>query len=317
MQPPPPLSRVPRYPVTAFVGLAAVAVTVSWWTGHGIEGLEMNESVWEKWQLWRALTSTLPHADVLHLAFNLYWFWVFGTILESVYGHVWFAGLVLFLAATSSFAEFTFLQGGVGLSGVGYGLWAMLWVLERHDPRFAGTVDRQTSQLFVGWFFLCIVLTFTNVLPVANIAHATGAAGGALLGAAVTSRGSGRWCSIAAAVALLLIGAAGSTVLWPRLNVSSYAGLQIEHAGVEALYRSDNQEAVKLLQEAVRLPRAPARAWFNLGVAYQRLNRNAEALAAFERAARLPDADADMREAAQQMKRYFETQKGVGEIMSK
>lgn len=317
MQPPPPLSSVPRYPVTAFVGLAAVAVTVSWWTGRGIDSLEMNEQVWENWQLWRALTSTLPHADILHLAFNLYWLWVFGTILERVYGHLWFAGIVVFLAATSSFAEFTFLQGGVGLSGVGYGLWAMLWVLDRHDPRFAGTVDRQTSQLFVGWFFLCIVLTLTNVLPVANIAHATGAAAGALLGAAAASRGSGQWYSIGAAVALLLMGVAGSTILWPRLNVSSYAGLQIEHAGVEALYRADDKKAAELLEQAVRLRHAPAHAWFNLGIAYQRLNRHQDALAAYEHAAVLPDADAHMREAAHQMKHYVEAEKAAREVLSK
>jgi membrane associated rhomboid family serine protease len=317
MHPPPPLTSAHRYPVSVFIALAALAATLSWWAGRGIDTLLMNEQVWERWQLWRAVTSTLLHVNILHLAFNLYWFWVFGTILERGYGHLWFAGIVLFLAATSSFAEFTILQGGVGLSGVGYGLWAMLWVLERHDPRFAGAVDRQTTQLFVGWFFLCIVLTVTNVMPVANIAHATGAAAGALLGAAVTSRGSSQWYSIAAAAALLMMSLAGSTFLWPRLNISSYAGAEIEHAGVEAMYRSDNQTAAKLLEQAVRLRHAPARAWFNLGVAYQRLHREADALAAYQHAAGMPDADAEMRQAAQQMKRYVEAQKAARDILGK
>jgi len=317
MQPPPPLSSVPRYPVTAFIGLAALAATLLWWTGHEVDSLVMSEQVWERWQLWRALTSALPHVNFFHLAFNLYWLWVFGTIAERVFGHLWFAGIVLFLAAVSSFAEFAILRGGVGLSGVGYGLWGMLWLLERHDSRFAGTVDRQTSQLFVGWFFLCIVLTATNVMPVGNIAHGIGAVAGALLGVAVTNRDVGRWYAIAAATALLLLGITGSTVFYPRLNISGYAGTEIERAGVEALYRSDNQTAVRLLEEAVQVRQAPARAWFNLGVAYQRLNHNTNALAAFEHAASMPDADAEMRKAARDMKLYLDAQKAARSWLGK
>ncbi len=179
---PPSLRSIPRYPVTAAVAIFAIVVTGLWWSGESIEAFFMDVRVWERWELWRAFTSTLPHANFIHLAFNLYWLWVFGAVLENVYGHLRFAGIVLLLALASGLAEFSIFYGGVGLSGVGYGLWGMLWVLERRDARFAGTVDSQTSRTFVIWFFICIGLTVAEILPVGNVAHGAGAVMGALLG---------------------------------------------------------------------------------------------------------------------------------------
>src|SRR5262245_27093497 len=37
-------------------------------------------------QWWRLLTSTFIHADILHLAFNLYFAWVIGRICERIFG---------------------------------------------------------------------------------------------------------------------------------------------------------------------------------------------------------------------------------------
>jgi len=46
-------------------------------------------------------------------------------------------------AVGSSAAEFALFQGGIGLSGVGYGLFGLLWVLSWHASDFAGGVDSQ------------------------------------------------------------------------------------------------------------------------------------------------------------------------------
>lgn len=301
---PPSLKSVPRYPVTTFVAGAALAVTGLWWSGRDIDGLFMNAQVWARWELWRALTSTLPHVNLFHLAFNLYWVWVFGTFVENAYGHLRFAGIVLVLGLSSALAEFMLLNGGVGLSGIGYGLWGMLWVLERRDARFAGVIDRQTSQTFVVWFFLCIGLTLTDVMRVANVAHAVGAGTGALLGLAASSTGTVRWRCVAGLVAVAIMGVAGSTVLWPWINLSNYAEAEVEHAGLEALERGDNAGAKRLLEISAGMRGAPARAWFNLGIAYARLGMHEDAAAAFEHAARMPDATGEIRKAAQEMKDY-------------
>ncbi len=84
---PPSLKNVSHYPVTAGVAAAALMATGMWWSGQSIDWFVMNQRVWANFELWRALTCTLPHANFFHLAFNLYWLWTFGTLVERVYGH--------------------------------------------------------------------------------------------------------------------------------------------------------------------------------------------------------------------------------------
>jgi membrane associated rhomboid family serine protease len=301
---PPSPKHALHYPVTAGVAAAAIIVTGMWWCGQSIDGFVTNGRVWANWELWRALTSTLPHVNIFHLAFNLYWLWTFGTLVERVYGHLRCAGIFLLLAFGSSLAEFSLLYGGVGLSGVGYGLWGMLWWLEKRDARFAEAVDYQTSRLFVFWFFLCIILTVADLMPVANVAHGVGAVMGVLLGLAASSRGAVKWKSLAGLVAVMILCLTGATVFWPWVNFSAYAAPEIERAGWEAMEHNDNTNAVKLLEIAVRMRHAPARDWYNLAIAYHRLGKRDAAVTAYEHAARMPDADSDMRNMAQQMENY-------------
>src|SRR6266496_3874186 len=99
---PPSLKSLPRYPVTASIGAAALAVTALWWSGREIDAFFVTGEVSAKWQLWRALTSTLPHVNLFHLAFNLYWLWALGTILERTYGHLRYLAIIFLLAFGSS-----------------------------------------------------------------------------------------------------------------------------------------------------------------------------------------------------------------------
>ena len=56
-------------------------------------------------------------------------------------------GLILLFAAGSAAAEYAFSQGGLGLSGVTFGLFGMLWMLARNDRRFADGVDWRAAGL--------------------------------------------------------------------------------------------------------------------------------------------------------------------------
>jgi membrane associated rhomboid family serine protease len=291
---PPSLRNAPYYPVTSSIAVASIAFTLIHW-GKPMDEFVMNNLVWEKWQIWRALTSTLLHGGFLHLAFNLYWFWTFGTLIERVFGHLQSIAIFVLLALCSMLAEYTFLLGGIGLSGVVYGFWGMLWVLEKKDDRFMDAVDESTSRLFVGWFFLCIVLTVTGVMPVANIAHGVGAITGGLLGFAICGRRQVRRESLAGLAVILCLGILGSTVYWPKANFSRFAKEEIEDAGLQALQNNEIPRAVKLLERAAHMRNAPARMWYNLGIAYRDAGRYPDAVAAFERAAKMPDADEDMR----------------------
>jgi membrane associated rhomboid family serine protease len=295
---PPPIQSAPHYPVTSAIAAGAIVVSVMRWSGQDVDASYMDYNVWDRWQLWRALTATFPHGDAFHLLFNLYWLWTFGTLIERGFGHLKSAAIYLLFAFGSMLADFAVSNGGIGLSGVGYGLWGMLAVLERHDFRFADAVDRQTNQIFIGWFFLCIVLTVTGWLPVANVAHGVGAVLGMLLGLAVAGEGAARWTSRAGLVVLMVMILLGSTVFWPRVNLSGNAVIGIEYAGIQALARNNVSHGVNLLEIAVKKKNAAAHTWYNLGVAYSQAGRDRDAAAAFEHAAQMPDADDEMKAAA-------------------
>jgi membrane associated rhomboid family serine protease len=278
----PRLTEFAQYPVIAGTAILAIAATIAWWSKLNVSPL-FETAMIRRGEIWRLITAILPHTNLLHLAFNLYWFWVLGTLVEQVYGHSRTAALIVLFALGSGSFEFAFSVGGVGLSGVGYGLFGMLWVLSRHDDRFHDAVDQKTVQLFVIWFFFCIITTAMHIFSVRNIAHAAGAVFGLLVGAAIVY--PLRRTVIAAGIAtILLFGLWGSTLGRPRINLSGKAGYEEGKWGYDALGANRNQEAVRWLRDAVVYqPKLPVY-WFDLGIAYQRLGDKAAAQAAYHRA---------------------------------
>ena len=163
--------------------------------------------------------AALVHVGYFHLATDVAFTWVFGTLIESTLGHL--ATLLIFVlfAAVSGGAEYAVGIGGAGLSGVGYGLFGMLWVLTYRDRRFAGAIDNRTAAILVGWFFLCILITRLG-MPIGNVAHGAGFIVGALLGWTI----SGRRVEIAAgslATAVLLAASVlAATIYRPWVNLA-------------------------------------------------------------------------------------------------
>lgn len=284
-----------RFPVIATVELAAVVVTAWWWWGGDIGMLTVDYRVWQG-QVWRLLTSALPHVNIYHLVFNLYWLVVFGRQVEQTFGSRITALWLGIFAVGSAAAEYALAQGGVGLSGVGYGLFAFLWVLSKRDARFADSVNAQTAQLFVLWFFLCIGLTYADTWQLANVAHAAGAVLGALAGL-VMAPPLGYRRQLAAGILVCTLVAALVAGGWARrfINFTDAVGPELAYRGYEALQRNDNRAAIAALEAAVRQPAAEAGWWHNLGIAYQRESRDRDAEQAYRRAMELDPTDSDAR----------------------
>ena len=96
--------------------------------------------------------------------------------------------------------------GCVGFSGVGYGLFGVLWIGRRWRPELRQVCDDTTVRLFVFWFFLCIILTRFEVMPAANIAHGAGCLFGVLYGlAAFAPHRRTRWIILAAVASALVL----------------------------------------------------------------------------------------------------------------
>ncbi len=292
----PQWKEIPKYPIVFGIALLATGVTVAWWTGTNISPLFENAEI-RRGQFWRFATSVLPHLDILHLAFNLYWLWVLGTVVERVYGHLRTALVLLLFAVGSSSWDFAFAQGGVGLSGVGYGLFGLLYVLSQHDERFKDSLDKRTVKLFIGWFFICIFTTATHVFNVANVAHAVGGILGLLLGYALVLPAR-RTLITSTVVVLTLSGFYGATFGRPFINLSSYGGYEEARWGYDALIANHNDEAIRWYRDAVKYKPRVSSFWFNLGIAYQRSKDDTAASLAYQQAYELEPSKPEYAEAA-------------------
>jgi len=113
-------TEIPKYPVIVGIGLLATAVTIAWWAGADISALFASGYI-RRGQIWRLFTAIFPHVDILHLAFNLYWLWIFGTVIERVLGHTKTELLIVLFA-------------------VGSPLWISLWTVAALDSRELATV---------------------------------------------------------------------------------------------------------------------------------------------------------------------------------
>jgi membrane associated rhomboid family serine protease len=293
-------TEIPKYPVVVGVGALAVGLTIAWWAKVDVSPLFETAEI-RRGQLWRLVTSIFLHLDILHLAFNLYWLWVLGTPVERIFGHAKTLSLFVFLAIGANSLDFAFDRGGVGLSGVGYGLFGLLWVVSDRDERFRGAIDQRTVKLFIGWFVICILTTITHTFVVANVAHAAGAVLGALVGFAITQ--PSRRLPIAATIAaIVLFGLWGSTLGRPTINLSGKVGFEEGKWGYDALLANKNQEAARWLRDAAKLQPKESSYWFNLGIAYYRVGNVPAAMAAYQKAHELDPNNQKYSEAVENKK---------------
>src|SRR5690606_268473 len=83
----PRLSELPRYPVAGGVAGLSIAATLAWLVGADADALVLDVRAFLG-QPWRLVTSALLHVDFVHLAFDVYWVWRFGSAIERRFGHL-------------------------------------------------------------------------------------------------------------------------------------------------------------------------------------------------------------------------------------
>ena len=304
MHRPPPLSHWHRFPATIGIAAAAIGVTLAGWSKLGFEPFVMDFRAWHG-EPWRLLVSALPHLDLIHLVFNLNWVWVFGTIIERVLGWKALTAFAVLFAAISAATEYALFDGGVGLSGVVYGFFGLLWVLSRRDDRFRGLIDQQTILLLVVWFVLCCVLTAADIWRVGNAAHAGGFVAGAVVGLALSTKGSARFGATTGLIAMTAIALVAATAGRPYVNMGRPNADEAAFIAYGHLVANRDEEALAGFQRALEIDSSRGHSWYCLGTALHRLRRLDECVAAYEQAVAKEPSNSQYRSMALQMMAFL------------
>lgn len=137
-------------------------------------------------QFWRVLTPIFLHFGVLHLVFNMLWFWEFGRRIEGRLGSVFLLILVCVLGIVSNTVQSMFSNGVVfgGMSGVIYGLLGFCWLWDKINPKAHFNLPPGIVGFMLGWLLLCLsgLISAFGLGDIANAAHVSGLIGGVLLG---------------------------------------------------------------------------------------------------------------------------------------
>jgi GlpG protein len=168
------------------------------------------------------LTSVFVHGGLMHIAFNLYWLWILGRVLERRIGSWRYLGFFVAAAWVSSACELAVAdETGVGLSGVGYALFGFMWIARPAVAEFRKVVDHRVVSLFLVWAVFCVAATHIGVMNIANTAHFSGLAFGGLVGGALLPR----WRRVGISGASLVLVLATVTLFWAPWSVA-WVGLQ-------------------------------------------------------------------------------------------
>lgn len=135
-------------------------------------------------QWWRLLTPALLHFGVLHIVFNLLWWWELGGLIERMQSGPRLLALAVVIALISNAAQFlSYGTGFGGLSAVVYGLLGYLWLYPLTDPHAPFRLRPAILVFMLGWLALGYTGIFDKLFgPVSNDGHLAGLLAGCALG---------------------------------------------------------------------------------------------------------------------------------------
>ncbi|MGZ6214281.1 MAG: rhomboid family intramembrane serine protease, partial [Candidatus Limnocylindria bacterium] len=82
---------------------------------------------------WRLITGAFLHLGLLHIGFNMYALWLFGPIIEQMYGHIEYAVIYLLCALGGNVLTILFAPNvpALGASGAIFGLFGLAFIVSR------------------------------------------------------------------------------------------------------------------------------------------------------------------------------------------
>ena len=170
-------------PVTIFIMVLCIVIFFLQQFGAGravFAALHFPALAGQEWQLWRWISHALLHFSIVHIAFNLLWWWQLGGDIEQKLGARKLTQLFLVSSALSGAGQY-WVEGANfgGLSGVVYALVGYLWMLGYKAPHLGLSIPRPIIGFMLVWLVLGFVQPF---MAIANTAHLVGLLCGVIIG---------------------------------------------------------------------------------------------------------------------------------------
>ncbi|MDQ1585750.1 MAG: hypothetical protein QOH80_1115 [Actinomycetota bacterium] len=165
-------------------------------------------------EYYRLLTSAFLHANLLHIALNMYALYLFGPPLEVAFGRARFIALYVLSALGGSALSYAFAdpaQSSLGASGAVFGLFGAFFVVNRK-------LGRDTRGLLV---LVAVNLAFSFLVRGIDWrAHVGGLITGSLVAAAL-AHAPRRYRAVVQAAGLVIVaGLVVALVAWRTANLS-------------------------------------------------------------------------------------------------
>ncbi len=138
-------------------------------------------------QYWRLVTAGFLHGGLIHIGFNLFWFYRLGPMVEQTFGKAKMVAVFFACVVTGSLAVWGFAPEAPAIGASG-GVVGFIGVLAVWGHRQGGEIGRQIKGSMLRSALM--ILLFGLIIPgISNAGHIGGFLGGAALAFVVTPAG--------------------------------------------------------------------------------------------------------------------------------
>ena len=125
-------------------------------------------------EVWRLFAPIFIHYGLLHLVFNMMWFYQLGSMIEARQSSLFLLMFIAVSAVFSNVAQYAFNSHEAsfgGMSGIVYALAGYVWIRGKYDRSSGLYLSPQNVAILLIWLVVC----YTGIIgPVANTAHVVG-----------------------------------------------------------------------------------------------------------------------------------------------
>lgn len=240
-------------------------------------GAKENILIWAG-EYWRLITPIFLHIGVTHLILNSWSLYVFGPLVEKVFGRLKFLIIYLLAGLIGSIMSVIMTPNlAAGASGAIFGLMGALLYLSYY---YRDAVNRHFVINLVLVILFNIYYGFTNA-GIDNYAHLGGLFGGLITSTILGTVHESKFTKVKITLGFLWL-----TVILALLTLS----LQPDEANPQWNFHQGNQayeahnynSSVKYYQMVLKVTPNSVETHYNLGLAYKNLNRREEAIKEFQ-----------------------------------